>query len=276
MTAKKQPPKIPAKRPAKNTPGVQGPVPGKKSAKPAPTLAKAPARKVAKKTAPKALTPAQSAAKAIKDKATASKSVADLVGEAHRAAGRPSKYSDEFIPQMIAYFDIETERVEQVVLRDSKGDVILDAKKQPMFETIEIANKFPTLERFASKIGITRETLHDWATATNDDGSLKRPEFSYTYMRAKNLQAALLQEGGLAGNYQQNIAKFALTNLAGWRDQIDATIESSVVPVTKERLDEIYERGIANAKAARALVMARQLDGIVPGVTGDIDADGNE
>lgn len=264
MTDKKPSKKPARKQPAKKVPAKKLPakLPAKKTPAKVPAKApvKTPARKVAAKTVTKAAgkgVPPKKVTDAARATQAAAKSVIDVVGEAKRAVGRPTLYSDDMIPQMLAYFNIETERTEEVMVPDKNGVAV------PVLETV--VNKYPTLERFAAKIGVTRKTLHEWATDTYEDGSLKRPEFSYTYARAKDLSTALLIEGGLAGNYESRVVVFALKNLSGWKEQIEATIESSVVEVTKERLDEIYEKGIANAKAARAAALARTLDGIVPG-----------
>jgi DNA-packaging protein gp3 len=260
----------------KNAPKKTGKTP---TPKPAAKKA-APSRTAARKTAPKSTgkgkaaparktVPAKKAAPkkpgTAKAAQSAAKSVTDLVGEAKRAVGRPTKYSDDFIPQMIAYFNIETERVEEVVAKNSKGEPITDKDGKPVLDKVVVVNKFPTLERFAARIGVTRETLHDWATARHEDGTHVYPEFSYTYTRAKDLQSALLQEGGLAGNYEARIVQFALKNLAGWKEQIEQTVVADITTTSNDKLDEIYQQGIRNAEAARAAVLQRTLDGTVPG-----------
>jgi hypothetical protein len=225
------------------------------------------ARKVAAKKAPvKKVTPPaakKGSTKRLDTKASddAMKAVTDLVGEANRAMGRPTKYRDEFIPQMIAYFDIETERTEQRAVRNKQGEVILDKDGQPVMESFVVVNKFPTLERFAAKLGVSRLTLANWAEAKGKDGAPLHPEFLYTYTRAKDLQAALLQEGGLAGVYEARIAQFGLKNLAGWKDQIEQTIISEVPTATKEQLDAIYEAKMAESNRQRAAVLAATTGG---------------
>jgi len=84
--------------------------------------------------------------------------------------------------------------------------------------------KFPTLARFAVMIGVTRETLHDWATSKNEDESLKYPDFSYAYKKAKEYQEAILVEGALAGAFQANFSIFTAKNVLGWRDKVEQEI----------------------------------------------------
>ncbi|MFM0608716.1 terminase small subunit [Paraburkholderia sediminicola] len=230
--------------------------------KPAPARKSAPAKKAAPKK-PDTAKAAQSAAQ----------SVTDMVGEAKRAVGRPAKYSDDFIPQMIAYFNIETERIEEVAVKGKDGLPVTDKEGNVLMEKVVVKNKFPTLERFAARIGVTRETLHDWATAVHrDDGPLKgsliRPEFSYTYARAKDLQAALLQEGGLDGLYESRIVQFALKNLSGWKDQTEQTVVADITTTDATALDDIYEEGIRNSAEAKQQVLKRKLAGIIPGQAG--------
>jgi hypothetical protein len=166
---------------------------------------------------------------------------------------------------MIAYFDIETERTEEEPLRDKEGNILLDKDGNPRVVKVKVVNKFPTLERFASKIGVTRETLHDWATQKLEDGRLRYPDFSYTYTRARELQSALLQEGGLEGAYESRIVQFALKNLAGWRDVIDTHVEGSVSQTSKEDLDAVYDKGIENSRRMAEAAKNRVLYGTVPG-----------
>jgi len=279
----KQPPKKPARKTAPKP--ARKPVPkhaAKKAAPKQPAVKKTAARKVAaktpvpaKKAAPKGKgkTTAQDKAKAT---ASAGQSVTDLVGEAKRAVGRPTKYSDDFIPQMIAYFNIETERTEQTARKDKDGNTIVDKDGQPILETIVVKNKFPTLERFASKIGVTRLTLSNWAEEKNEDGTPVHPEFLYTYTRAKDLQTALLTEGGLEGTYEPRVVNFALKNIAGWKDQIEQTVVADITTTDNAKLDDIYEQGIRAAAAAKQAALTRKLTGIVPGTAGQVKPDDAE
>ena len=83
---------------------------------------------------------------------------------------------------------------------------------------------FPTLARFATNIGVTTETLHDWATAKNPDGTQRNPAFSYAYKKAKDLQQANLVEGTMKGAYNSTFAIFTAKNVLGWRDKVEQEI----------------------------------------------------
>lgn len=166
-----------------------------------------------------------------------------------RPVGRPTVYRPEFCRMLIDFFRITVERVEEVIKVDKNGDQVVT------HETV--ANTFPTLTRFADKIEVTRQTLHDWATSLNADGTHKHPEFSYAYARAKDLQESLLIEGGMAGLYDPRFASLASKNLIGWREQVEQTIEANVNTTSVEKLDDIYAQGVAASRRARAEAEAR-------------------
>jgi transposase len=130
-----------------------------------------------------------------------------------RPVGRPTLFREEYAEQLLAYFDKEP--FERRPLLDKEGN----EKGSEVVPT-----KFPTLARFATMIGVTRDTLYEWSTATNEDGSLKHSDFSYAYKRAKEYQEAILVEGAMAGAFQSNFSIFTAKNVLGWRDKIDQEI----------------------------------------------------
>ena len=133
--------------------------------------------------------------------------------EIKRPVGRPSLFKEEYSDQLIEYFDIEP--YERRPLLDAQGN----EKGSEI-----VAAKFPTLARFAIKIGVTRETLHEWATAKNENGELKHPDFSYAYKRAKDFQEAILVEGAMANAFHANFSIFTAKNVLGWRDKVEQEI----------------------------------------------------
>ena len=131
---------------------------------------------------------------------------------AKNPGGRPPKYTDDFADQLIEYFNTPPTR--EVVVKDKNGN-----------ETTQVLpGVFPTLARFAANIGVCRDTLHDWATAKNPDGTHRQPKFSDAYKRAKALQEANLVEGTMAGAYNSTFAIFTAKNVLGWRDKIEQEI----------------------------------------------------
>ena len=129
-----------------------------------------------------------------------------------RPVGRPSSYKEEYAEDLIRFFDTSVYTI--VESTDEKGNK----------RTEKVLNPFPTLARFATKVGVTRDTLYEWATAKNDNGELKHPEFSYAYKRAKDFQEALLVEGAIGGMYQANFSIFTAKNVLGWRDKVEQEI----------------------------------------------------
>ena len=129
-----------------------------------------------------------------------------------RPVGRPSSYKDEYVDDLIRFFDQSVYTIKTTY--DKEGN-----------EKVEkVLNPFPTLARFATKVGVTRDTLYEWATATNEKGELKHPDFSYAYKRAKDYQEALLVEGAIGGMYQANFSIFTAKNVLGWRDKMEQEI----------------------------------------------------
>ena len=126
--------------------------------------------------------------------------------------GRPTKYRDEFVVMLLEYFSQPP--IKTVTTVDKEGNTV--EKTVPAM--------FPTLARFAANLGVTTETLHDWATAKNPDGTQKNPTFSYAYKKAKDLQQANLVEGTLAGAYNSTFAIFTAKNVLGWRDKVEQEI----------------------------------------------------
>jgi transposase len=133
--------------------------------------------------------------------------------EETKGRGRPTLFKEEYANQLIEYFDIEPFERRPLLDKEGneKGSEIVPAK-------------FPTLARFAVSIGVTRDTLYEWATAKNEDGELKHPDFSYAYKKAKEYQEAILVEGAMANAFHANFSIFTAKNVLGWRDKMEQEI----------------------------------------------------
>lgn len=107
--------------------------------------------------------------------------------------GRPTKYEDWMEEAILTYFNAPV-------------------------------GSFPTLAGFAASLGVSRDTLHDWATAKNVSGDLRNPKFSDAYKRAKEMQEKNLVEGALTGAYNPTFAIFTAKNVLGWRDKVEQEI----------------------------------------------------
>jgi hypothetical protein len=126
--------------------------------------------------------------------------------------GRPTKFREEFTDMLLDFFSQPPTR--EVTVKDKSGNEVVQ----------ELPASFPTLARFATNIGVTTETLHDWATAKTQEGTHRNPPFSYAYKKAKDLQEANLVEGTMKGAYNSTFAIFTAKNVMGWRDKIEQEI----------------------------------------------------
>lgn len=117
--------------------------------------------------------------------------------------GRPTKYKQEYCEKLIEYFNIEPyeERLKKVVTKS--GDVIEIPEDVP--------NDMPSLAGFAIKIGVHRDTLHEWAN--------EYPEFSDVYKRAKDFQENYLIVNGNKGLISAPFGIFTAKNILKWRDK---------------------------------------------------------
>lgn len=122
-----------------------------------------------------------------------------------RKNGRPTLYRPDYPAWLIAFFDISLHYEAQAPGEDGE------------LKTVQIFNTFPTLARFAGSIGVNRVTLRQWATAKTPDGTLRHAEWAHAYARARDLQSALLVEGGISGAYPAKFACMMAKRLLGWR-----------------------------------------------------------
>lgn len=175
-----------------------------------------------------------------------------IPAKAKRRVGRPSAYRPEFCEMMVAFFDIPLEREVVVEVEDGQGGSIK--------ETRMVANSFPTFTRFAARIGVSRESLRNWANAKKPDGTPIKPEFFCAYARARDLQEALLIEGGMSGVYNYKFAILAARNILGWRCHVEPDVDVSVNAATVDELNHIYEEGMRRAKEGRKKTMDSSIE----------------
>lgn len=140
-----------------------------------------------------------------------------------RKAGQPTKYKDEYCEMLIEHFDVEpfVEREKTIVTKS--GDVI----KVPT----DVANNFPTLAGFAIKLGVAKDTLHEWSRV--------HPKFSDAYKRAKDFQEHFLATNGLKGLVNTAFGIFTAKNVIGWRDKTETemTVKEIKIDIDKDEQD---------------------------------------
>jgi hypothetical protein len=106
--------------------------------------------------------------------------------------------------------------------------------------------KFPNFARFAANIGVSRDTIHHWATEKDKDGHPVNAEFSDAYARARAIQEAVLLEGSMAGVFESRMAGLAAKNLIGWADKLEQTVDDVTGFSPEEKAD--LERSYNEAK----------------------------
>ena len=126
--------------------------------------------------------------------------------------GRPSLYKEEYAKELIDYFNQPAYSEKTIILPNG------------VERTERLSNLFPTLTRFAASKGVTRDTLHEWANAKDENERLKHPEFSDAYKVARQLQESVLVEGATAGVYNAQFSIFTAKNILGWRDKTEQEI----------------------------------------------------
>lgn len=106
---------------------------------------------------------------------------------------RPTLYDPKFIEMLIKHFNREPYK---------------KIKKKGRADKIAVCD-FPTLAGFAIKIGVHRDTLHEWSTTY--------PEFGYVYKMAKDYQEHILVTNGMRDLVPANFASFTAINVLHWR-----------------------------------------------------------
>lgn len=147
-----------------------------------------------------------------------------------KKTGRPTLYKDEYPELLIKHFDIPPyfKTTKQVFTKSGVCEV----------EVLE-PNDFPTLAGFAIKIGVCRDSLHEWANKKDKDGNLKHPLFSDAYKKVSLYQENYLVTNGLRGIVNTAFAIFTAKNVLGWRDKKEIEVNDTNVEVQTKALSEV-------------------------------------
>lgn len=167
------------------------------------------------------------------------------------ATGRPTKYRPEYCQDIVRYF--ETCHAEIVVdvkffqpnknvtvqeilnpLADKSDNEILQAGAVKSIDQKLIMTRFPTIVRYALSIGVTKETIYEWAD--------KYKEFSDSLVICKHIAESILLENWLQWTFNWPFAMFLLKNNYGYKDktEVDHTIE--VKELTEEQQLRIAQK----------------------------------
>jgi hypothetical protein len=155
----------------------------------------------------------------------------NTIGEETRFAkdnDAASKYKEEYCDQLIEYFNQPSTRIEYKETY-FKGEL---TGKVPIL----LPNEYPTFELFAAKLGVTTETLRNWAE--------HNPRFKHAYVRAKELQFGKLTSNALTGLYNPVYAKFEAVNNHNQKDkqEVDTQVSGGIATGLDEKTRAMIER----------------------------------
>jgi hypothetical protein len=144
--------------------------------------------------------------------------------------GRPTEYKPEFADELIEYFSVKPYEYKNLP-RIVNGEIML--------VPIETAADTPTMAGFAVKLGVCRDTIHEWTK--------KHPEFSDAYKMAKEYQENFWTINGHKGLINSKFAELTSVNILNWRkqhsDDADKTIiNNNVNNLSDEDLDALIEQ----------------------------------
>jgi hypothetical protein len=127
--------------------------------------------------------------------------------------GRPTKYDPEYCNQIVEYFNKPPFHIEYKREYYNNGEL---KSEYP----IQMANEYPTFQRFAFSIGVNVDTLHEWKT--------QYPEFSEAYTRAKELQESIWSVNALQNLYNSQFAQFIGKNCFGYKDKQEVDLSGII------------------------------------------------
>lgn len=124
---------------------------------------------------------------------------------AKKKMGRPSKYNEGVPQEMIDFFYAHLEKEEEYLAQR----VVNGEDEVATFKTR--GPKLPTFERFAIKLGVNTDTLHQWKK--------RFPDFNEAYKWCKDFQKDFITWQGLNGNYNTTWSIFFAKCNLGMNDK---------------------------------------------------------
>lgn len=154
-------------------------------------------------------------------------------------AGAPTKYKPEYCEEIIKFFD-RPHYIKKKILSKS-GEVI----------EVERANKLPTLEAFAHKIGVTTSTMGYWGK--------DHEEFLLAIKKSQQLQKEMLVQLGLSGDYEKVFAIFVAKNFTDMKDKNETEVNVQL-GLSQILLDAINQRKLSEVNRERNIVSAEPVE----------------
>jgi len=119
--------------------------------------------------------------------------------------GRPTRYKKEYCQQLIDFFNVDT----------------VERYEPPYADKVQfITNPPPMFQRFALKIGVHIDTLHEWRK--------RHVKFSEAYNTAKKIQEAMIAENALTNKYNPGFSKFMLAANHGWVEKQEIDVKGDM------------------------------------------------
>lgn len=148
-----------------------------------------------------------------------------------------SKYEEEYADMLIEYFETPQSEIIYEEIYNKDGSI---KRKIPK---MILPPKFPTLEMFATSIGVTRRTLAEWISL-DENGIPKHPRFAQAYAYAREKQFAIAKENAISKQYDSNFSKFILINDFGMKDkqEVDTNVNGKIETPMDERTLALIER----------------------------------
>ena len=122
--------------------------------------------------------------------------------------GQPTKYRSEYCQLLIDYFDVPPTKTSQVTRTNKDGST--------KTYDVEVANDLPTLIGFAKKIGVSRDSVHQWGR--------DHKKFSDSIKKAKELQEENWRTCSLKGLYNPTFTIFMGKNVFKWTDKTQVEV----------------------------------------------------
>jgi hypothetical protein len=137
---------------------------------------------------------------------------------------------------MLAYFTGAAQSVKASVVEKSETEYAVDEatglprmyKGQKKEEVRRIVAEMPTFERYANSIGVTPDTLDNWAR------DKRHPEFGDAYKRCKAVVKDFLIQGLISGRIPSQGGIFVACNVTDMTDRTESRLTLQTQP-TNER-----------------------------------------
>ena len=137
--------------------------------------------------------------------------------------GPKSRYMAKYGPQMLKYFDKEPYELKEITTYHQDGSI--KSQKQ-----VPWAVSLPTFQGFAAQIGVTDDTLRNWAE--------EYPEFGGYYRMCKQLQEKILVTNAMMGNYNAQFATFYAKNCLGYKDKQEMEVTDKTIEIVWGEAEE--------------------------------------